>query len=203
MKVIYLTCTVKEINPEYRQIALNHHPNQAHILALFHETLLGVMFVVTGRPYTPLCAKTYSGKIANFLAAGFGLTTTPGSNRKGGKTGRELLLKCIDRGICPALAVDGSSGPRRTCKAGVVDLALKSNRPILPIFSNCSSYWTVPTWDKLKVPKPFSTVEVAYGKPIFPNKEIEFSKWQEKVKTALEELETIKEPKSKTISSTV
>ena len=28
---------------------------------------------------------------------------------------------------------------------------------------NASSYWTLKTWDKLKIPKPFSTITVSFG----------------------------------------
>ena len=41
--------------------------------------------------------------------------------------------------------------------------SIKSGVPVQPISVNCSSCWTISSWDKLQVPKPFSKVELVLG----------------------------------------
>ncbi len=45
-------------------------------------------------------------------------------------------------------------------------LAKKSGLPILPFAIRPKSFWTVSTWDKLVIPKPFTTAVVSVMPPI-------------------------------------
>lgn len=66
-----------------------------------------------------------------------------------------------------AFTVDGPRGPRYLAKSGPVMLAKKTQNPILPFVIECSSHWTVKSWDRLQIPRPFSRAKVIYGEPIF------------------------------------
>jgi hypothetical protein len=39
--------------------------------------------------------------------------------------------------------------------------------PLVPVGVGVTSFWRILSWDGLLVPKPFSTVRVAYGLPTF------------------------------------
>ena len=38
--------------------------------------------------------------------------------------------------------------------------------PIVPITANASAEWRLPTWDRMRIPKPFARVHVVFGTPI-------------------------------------
>ena len=52
-------------------------------------------------------------------------------------------------------------------KPGVVELAQKTEKPVIPVRSRCSQAWHFPrAWNKTYLPKPFARIEVEYGQPV-------------------------------------
>jgi lysophospholipid acyltransferase (LPLAT)-like uncharacterized protein len=45
-------------------------------------------------------------------------------------------------------------------------LAAHTGNPLLPFHLEASSYWSVRSWDRTQIPKPFSTVALVVGEPI-------------------------------------
>ena len=48
-------------------------------------------------------------------------------------------------------------------KLGVLTVARMTGLPLVPVGVGVTSAWRIRSWDGLLVPKPFSTVRVAYG----------------------------------------
>ncbi len=89
-----------------------------------------------------------------------------GSSSKGGARGLIGLIKAVKEGSQSALAVDGPKGPIYEVKPGIVELALRTGRPIVPLRTRCDRAWYIPrAWNKSYLPKPFARVEVEYGEP--------------------------------------
>lgn len=147
------------------------HNKGSYLLGIWHEHLLSVSMAQKGHPFRPLASKSFSGRLMGYVLENFGYTPVYGSQKrgnrdKGGKAAREELIRVCSLGFPSAYTVDGSTGPRRVVKPGIVDIARKSGAAILPAAAAASRYWTAPSWDQLKIPKPFSKVVVAYGDPI-------------------------------------
>jgi lysophospholipid acyltransferase (LPLAT)-like uncharacterized protein len=62
--------------------------------------------------------------------------------------------------------VDGPRGPARVAQPGAVWLAKATGNPLLPFHLEASAYWSVRSWDRTQIPKPFSTVALVVGEPI-------------------------------------
>jgi lysophospholipid acyltransferase (LPLAT)-like uncharacterized protein len=45
-------------------------------------------------------------------------------------------------------------------------LAKATGNPVLPFHLEASRHWTLGSWDRTQIPKPFATVAVAMGEPI-------------------------------------
>ncbi len=65
-----------------------------------------------------------------------------------------------------AFTVDGPRGPARVVQPGVAFLAGATGHPILPYHIESSRHWTLRSWDRTQIPKPFSTVALVIGAPI-------------------------------------
>jgi lysophospholipid acyltransferase (LPLAT)-like uncharacterized protein len=66
-----------------------------------------------------------------------------------------------------AFTVDGPRGPARVAQPGAAFLAGATGQPILPFHIEASRDWTMGSWDRTSVPKPFSRVAVVIGEPMY------------------------------------
>jgi lysophospholipid acyltransferase (LPLAT)-like uncharacterized protein len=61
--------------------------------------------------------------------------------------------------------VDGPRGPARIAQPGAVWLAKATGNPVLPFHLEADRYWSVRSWDRTQIPKPFATVALVVGEP--------------------------------------
>jgi len=50
-------------------------------------------------------------------------------------------------------------------QAGAVWLAKATGNPVVPFHLEANRHWTLNSWDKAQIPKPFATVAIAMGEP--------------------------------------
>ncbi|MCS6855447.1 MAG: hypothetical protein NZ523_11955, partial [Elioraea sp.] len=67
-----------------------------------------------------------------------------------------------------AITPDGPRGPRRVAQPGVARLALLAGRPVVPVGAAVARRKTLPSWDRMVFPFPFSRGGLVYGEPIIP-----------------------------------
>jgi lysophospholipid acyltransferase (LPLAT)-like uncharacterized protein len=72
----------------------------------------------------------------------------------------------MEAGQAAGFTLDGPRGPARVAQPGAIWLAKATGHPVLPFHAEASRYWTLGSWDKTQIPKPFSTVALAIGRPI-------------------------------------
>ncbi len=61
---------------------------------------------------------------------------------------------------------DGPRGPRYEVKPGIALAAISTGAYVIPFTWQADKYWELKTWDKLRLPKPFSTIKVVFEPPI-------------------------------------
>ena len=64
------------------------------------------------------------------------------------------------------MLADGPLGPARVAKIGSLILARNSDAALIPILWGADRCWTLNTWDRYLIPKPFARVVVYYCEPI-------------------------------------
>lgn len=89
-----------------------------------------------------------------------------GSSGHGGREAAERLINELRAGRCSGIAPDGPAGPSRVAKRGVGHIALKAGVPIVPLRFTLSRALELPTWDRKRLPLPFSTITLRFGRPI-------------------------------------
>ena len=85
----------------------------------------------------------------------------------GGKRALLQLVRDMKRGRPAGFTLDGPRGPARVAQPGAVWLAMATGNPLLPFHLESSASWTARSWDRTQVPKPFSTVGLAVGEPLY------------------------------------
>jgi len=159
------------------------------LLMLWHNRLTAVAAVLEKHApqftYVAFVSQSRDGEIVAAFTKSYqaGRTIRVPHNRRDGalkamvdhlKSSKDVIM------ITP----DGPKGPVEDVKPGVLFAALESAAPIIPFSWSASSFWRMPTWDGLMIPKPFARVKVRFGKPIYVNKTTELAS----LKQALEEL---------------
>ena len=77
------------------------------------------------------------------------------------------MIRLMRQGLPMAFTLDGPRGPRREAKPGAVLLAKKTGNAIVPFVVKCDRYWTVNSWDKLQIPKPFTRARILVSEPVY------------------------------------
>jgi lysophospholipid acyltransferase (LPLAT)-like uncharacterized protein len=76
------------------------------------------------------------------------------------------LVRAMSQGKPVGFTLDGPRGPARVAQPGAVWLASRTGNPLLPFHLEASSHWTLGSWDRTQIPKPFSRVALAVGAPL-------------------------------------
>ncbi len=162
---------------------------QPLIFAFWHESILFLSFAKPKKRTINILISTHKdGKLASDVVKYFNLGTVGGSSNREPTKAFFAMLKSIknnktDIGITP----DGPKGPRRKLKRGIIELAYLSKMPIVPIVCCTTNAWRVHSWDRMLIPKPFSTVVFKFLNPLCVNSKDEFDQKAEELETLLNE----------------
>ena len=136
------------------------------IYTFWHDRIFAGTYFFRGRRIVIMTSQSFDGEyIARFIQR-LGYGAVRGSSTRGGVGALVELTRLVRRG-CPAgFSIDGPRGPRHVAKMGAVLLAKKSGQPILPFGVNAERFWSLKSWDRMQIPKPFSRVRVRFAPPI-------------------------------------
>lgn len=104
----------------------------------------------------------YIAQVIKWL--GFGVVR--GSTTRGGMRAAKAMVDKARQGFPLGITPDGPRGPRFVVQPGSIFLSQKTGLPIIPVVVGLSRYWELPSWDRFRVPKPFSRALLMYGDPI-------------------------------------
>jgi hypothetical protein len=143
-----------------------------YVLALWHGRVIPNMMDNYDCRAVTMASRSNDGALAAGIVHQLGLVATRGSTSRAGRAALEEMEETVRGGQAPfaALTVDGPRGPWREVKAGIVTLARRLQVPLIPITSSCRRAWVLRSWDHMVLPKPFTTVVVAYGEPWSPER---------------------------------
>lgn len=125
--------------------------------------------------YAALISQSRDGEILSTLTNSYTIGNSIRVAHNAKKSAMDGAIKYLnDREGILIVTPDGPKGPAMRMKKGTVYIAKAAGAQIVPISWHCDSCWTLNTWDKMKIPKPFSKISVVFGEPIRvkPGKEL-------------------------------
>jgi lysophospholipid acyltransferase (LPLAT)-like uncharacterized protein len=113
-----------------------------------------------------LSSNSKDGEISTALWRHLGIHSVRGTaSHGGGAQGLIRMIQAVKQGWDLGITPDGPRGPRFEIKPGVIAVARKTGAWLVPVTVGYKNAWQLKSWDKLLIPKPFSSVVVIYGKP--------------------------------------
>jgi len=139
------------------------------IYVFWHDRIFLTTYWWRNRKIVVLTSRSFDGEyIARFIQR-FGYGAIRGSSTRGGVGAVVEMVRLMRAGCTTAFTIDGPKGPRYVAKMGAVLLAKKSGHPIVPVTMALERFWTVPSWDKFQIPKPFTRARIYVAPPIYVN----------------------------------
>jgi lysophospholipid acyltransferase (LPLAT)-like uncharacterized protein len=136
------------------------------ILAFWHGRILPATLHFRDRGIVVMISENFDGEWIARIIERFGYGTARGSTSRGARRALLQLRRDMAAGRPAGFAVDGPRGPARVAQAGAVWLAKATGNPVVPFHLEANRHWTLSSWDRTQIPKPFATVALSIGEPL-------------------------------------
>jgi len=135
------------------------------VMAFWHGRILPATIYFRRRGIVVITSENFDGEWIAGIIERFGYGTARGSSSRGGRRALLQLVRDMAVGKPAGFTVDGPRGPSRIAQPGAVWLAKATGNPVLPFHLEADRHWTLRSWDRTQIPKPFSTVALVVGEP--------------------------------------
>lgn len=192
LKIISRTLKVKVIMSDKINLKDNY------VCGFWHNKLIGASLTLTNftEKRVVLASASKDGELIAVPLEKLGFTIVRGSSGKDSIKSVLKLIKLIKLGYSAGTPLDGPKGPVYEVKPGMIYLAQKSGKAVVPIGISFSKKWVFKkTWDKFQLPKPFSKLVCIIGDPIFIPEKDEKEEYINFIKEKLMELDRQAEEK--------
>lgn len=174
IRLLNFTYRYEFVGLENKKAARDYHPKRAFVFAIWHQNLIPGILAHSDERYTMIISESKDGEIVAVTCEKLGHTPSRGSSTRGGKKALIEMVKNVKSGIPGALTVDGPKGPAHVVKPGVIELARLVQCAIVPMSPYPEKFWVIEkSWDKFRIPKPFTKIAIAIGEPVYINEQVE------------------------------
>ncbi len=190
LETILLTCKIRIKGGDFVQKAFKESPT---LIVLWHNrlTLIGTMALraVPNIPFSAFVSSSKDGEILAQYTMSYkrGRTIRVPHDAKD-KAFKMLLTRLKMKKEIPIITPDGPKGPCYVVKPGAALAAKEADAYIIPFTWRAKSYWELKSWDKLRIPKPFSTIEAEFGTPFKLSQESSVEEDNTRLQNALQAL---------------
>ena len=140
------------------------------ILAFWHNQIFGMTLFykkfLRQRHATVLTSSSRDGDVLTAVVGQFGYDAIRGSSNKRSTAVLREIVTFLKEGNGDDIVItpDGPRGPAYKLQAGVIKVSQLTGVPVLPIRLRYSKAISLKTWDRFRIPWPFSRVDVVLEK---------------------------------------
>jgi hypothetical protein len=113
---------------------------------------------------TILISRSFDGELITRTLGLFGFRAVRGSSSRSAREGLLGLKNVIESGRPAIFTADGPRGPIYQTKMGPIKLAQMTGARIGAFHLEPKSAWTMRSWDRFLVPKPFTRIAVSWAR---------------------------------------
>jgi lysophospholipid acyltransferase (LPLAT)-like uncharacterized protein len=133
------------------------------IYCFWHQCVLPCTVYFRRTHATILISQSFDGELITRILQLFGFRAVRGSSTRGGREGLLGLAQVIASGGPAIFTADGPRGPIYQTKMGPIKLAQMTGAPIGSFYLLPERAWTISSWDRFLIPKPFTRICVSWG----------------------------------------
>jgi len=135
------------------------------VLAFWHGRILPATCYFRDRGIVVITSENFDGEWIARIIERFGYGTARGSTSRGARKALLQLTRDMAAGRPAAFTVDGPRGPARVAQSGAVWLSKATGNPVVPFHIETAPHWTLRSWDRSQIPKPFAVAALVVGEP--------------------------------------
>jgi len=133
------------------------------IYCFWHQCVLPCTVYFRRSYATILISRSFDGELITRILKMFGFDAVRGSSSRGAREGLLGLARVIESGGTAIFTADGPLGPIYRTKMGPIKLAQVTGAPIGCFHLEPEHAWTMRSWDRFLVPRPFTRIVVSWG----------------------------------------
>jgi lysophospholipid acyltransferase (LPLAT)-like uncharacterized protein len=133
------------------------------IYCFWHQCVLPCAFYFRGSGAVILISQSFDGELITRILRMFGFDAVRGSSSRGAREGLLGLAHVIESGRTAIFTADGPRGPIYQTKMGPIKLAQVTGSPIGSFHLEPQKAWTMRSWDRFLVPRPFTRICVSWA----------------------------------------
>jgi hypothetical protein len=135
----------------------------AEIFCFWHQCVLPCTIYFRRSLAVILISRSFDGELITRILKMFRFGAVRGSSSRGAREGLLGLKRIIETGRTAIFTADGPRGPIYQTKMGPIKLAQMTGVPIGVFHLEPEHAWTIHSWDRFLVPKPFTRIVVSWG----------------------------------------
>jgi hypothetical protein len=143
-------------------------PSDKGIFCFWHQCTLPCGWYFRKYHSSILISRSFDGELIARTLSLLGFDSVRGSSSRGGAAGLLALRRVLAQGFKAIFTADGPRGPLYQTKMGPVKLAQMTQEEIGSFYLLPERAWTLKSWDRFLIPKPFSRVIVSWSRPVAP-----------------------------------
>ena len=167
VKVLLLSCRVIKVEGKHFEKEAMAKSGGGAIYVTWHQRMAYHFHYFGSRHVTVMISQSRDGEYAARIAKWLGFKNVRGSSTRGGRAALKELIQGIKNGEIGGMLADGPLGPARVAKKGSVVMARDTQAPLIPILWGVDRCWTLKTWDRYMIPKPFARLVYYFGEPVW------------------------------------
>src|SRR6185436_5139176 len=161
------------------------------IMAFWHGRILPATVYFRRRGIVVITSENFDGEWIAGIIERFGYGTARGSTSRGGRKALRQLTRDMAAGKPAAFTIDGPRGPARVAQPGALWLAKATGNPVVPFHIETDRHWTLNSWDRTQIPKPFAVSAIAIGAPLYVGQDIDAAGLEIVTRTLQQQLQTL------------
>jgi len=166
-----------------------HGPGGDFVFSFWHGEQFVLCYHHRNEGVVVMSSLSRDGEIQAGILQRLGYEVVRGSSTRGGERALVEAIRLVKKGHSAAFAVDGPRGPYHEIKPGLLYLARKAGRPIIPVSSASRRYSVFSkAWDRYELPWPLTRTVVLYGEAVTVGKTDDIENKRQELQRSMEKL---------------